>query len=183
VSNIERLDKLRQQTAGVPIVLLSSTAWPAREDVVALEKAPSTSHEARRFWPDASSTPPRLWGVHPPPQTDGMLCGKLLLRAHISRACWMDADRGLTLGEYNILHLLVSNVGRYVTYRAIYDRLHYKGFIAGEGADGYRANVRSAIKRIRKSSAAWTRPSTRSKTTTVSAPAGRSQTNRLVARP
>jgi two-component system response regulator ChvI len=35
-----------------------------------------------------------------------------------------------------------------VTYHAIYDRQHY-GFIAGDGADGYRANVRSAIKRIR----------------------------------
>ena len=40
-------------------------------------------------------------------------------------------------------------MGRYVTYRAIYDRLHYEGFIAGDGADGYRANVRSIIKRIR----------------------------------
>ena len=40
-------------------------------------------------------------------------------------------------------------MGRYVTYRAIYDRQHYEGFIAGDGADGYRANVRSAIKRIR----------------------------------
>jgi len=36
-----------------------------------------------------------------------------------------------------------------VTYRAIYDRLHYEGFIAGSGNDGYRANVRSVIKRIR----------------------------------
>jgi two-component system, OmpR family, response regulator ChvI len=44
---------------------------------------------------------------------------------------------------------LASNVGRYVTYRAIYGRLHYEDFIAGAGADGYRANVRSAIKRIR----------------------------------
>ena len=40
-------------------------------------------------------------------------------------------------------------MGRYVTYRAIYDRLHYEGFIAGSGDDGYRGNVRSAIKRIR----------------------------------
>ena len=31
----------------------------------------------------------------------------------------------------------------------IYDRLHYVGFIAGSGSDGYRANVRSVIKRIR----------------------------------
>lgn len=36
-----------------------------------------------------------------------------------------------------------------MTYRAIYDRLHYEGFIAGSGEHGYRANVRSAIKRIR----------------------------------
>jgi len=34
--------------------------------------------------------------------------------------------------------------------RLIYDRLRYEGFIAGAGADGYRVNVRSTIKRIRK---------------------------------
>ena len=61
----------------------------------------------------------------------------------------MEGRRRLTLGEYKIVHLLASNAGRYVTYRAIYDRLHYEGFIAGSGADGYRTNVRSAIKRIR----------------------------------
>jgi hypothetical protein len=62
----------------------------------------------------------------------------------MSRAYWNDSDMGLTRGEYKIVHLLVSNVGRYVTYRAIYDRLHYEGFIAGSGDDGYRGNVRSA---------------------------------------
>jgi two-component system response regulator ChvI len=36
-----------------------------------------------------------------------------------------------------------------VTYRAIYDHMHYEGFIAGSGDDGHRGNVRSAIKRIR----------------------------------
>ena len=40
-------------------------------------------------------------------------------------------------------------MGRYVTYRAIYDRPHHEGFIAGDGANGYRANVRSSIKRVR----------------------------------
>ena len=58
-------------------------------------------------------------------------------------------DVGLTIGDYKITHLLASNAGRYVTYRAIYDRLTYEGFIAGSGADGHRGNVRSAIKRIR----------------------------------
>jgi two-component system response regulator ChvI len=36
-----------------------------------------------------------------------------------------------------------------MTYRSIYDRMTFEGFVAGEGADGYRGNVRSAIKRIR----------------------------------
>src|SRR3981081_911200 len=88
----------------------------------------------------------------PKPKTDlpvqeRLACGKLLLES--SRAYWNQVDVDLTLGEYNIVHLLASNVGRYVTYRAVYDCLHYAGFIAGSGDDGYRANVRSAIKRIR----------------------------------
>jgi two-component system, OmpR family, response regulator ChvI len=83
------------------------------------------------------------------PSQEGLACGKLLLRPQTSRGFWNGVDVGLTLGEYNIVRLLASSVGRYVTYRAIYDRLHYEGFIAGTGDDGYRANVRTAIKRIR----------------------------------
>jgi two-component system response regulator ChvI len=78
-----------------------------------------------------------------------MICGKLLLRPDVSRAYWDGVDLDLTVGEYNIVHLLASNVGRYVTYRAIYDRIHHEGFIAGRGPHGYRPNVRSTIKRIR----------------------------------
>jgi two-component system, OmpR family, response regulator ChvI len=75
--------------------------------------------------------------------------GKLALNTETSRACWNQVDVGLTLGEYNIVHLLVSKAGSFVTYRAIYDRLRFEGFVAGTGNDGYRANVRSVIKRIR----------------------------------
>jgi len=78
-----------------------------------------------------------------------LACDKLLLKPEISRAYWNQVDVGLTLGEYKLVHLLVSNVGSFVTYRAVYDRLRYEGFIAGSGNDGFRANVRSAIKRIR----------------------------------
>jgi len=75
--------------------------------------------------------------------------GKLVLNTKTSRACWNQVDVGLTLGEYNVVHLLASKAGTFVTYRTLYDRLTYEGFIAGIGDDGYRANVRSAIKRIR----------------------------------
>jgi two-component system, OmpR family, response regulator ChvI len=81
------------------------------------------------------------------PVQERLACGKLLVES--SRAYWNQVDVDLTLGEYNIVHLLASRAGSFVTYRAVYDRLRYEGFIAGTGAQGYRANVRSAIKRIR----------------------------------
>jgi two-component system response regulator ChvI len=165
ISRIDLLGKLQRQAAGVPIVLLTTEASPAPE-CLALDKRPidvigkSRGSEvlARRL-----KGMVRTFGRTDQPRASGcvaeagrvvaqaqpMICGRLFLRPDISRASWKDTDLGLTLGEYNIVYLLASNVGRYVTYRAIYDRLHYEGFIAGSGADGYRANVRSAIKRIR----------------------------------
>ena len=84
------------------------------------------------------------------PQTEkSIVLGRLELRLNISRAYWNQIDLGLTVGEYNLVDLLVSNAGRYVSYRAIYDRMYYAGFIAGSGNHGYRSNVRSSIKRIR----------------------------------
>ena len=51
-----------------------------------------------------------------PPSARPMKCGKLLLRPDNSRAYWKDVDVGLTLGEYNIVHLLASSAGQYVTH-------------------------------------------------------------------
>jgi two-component system response regulator ChvI len=75
--------------------------------------------------------------------------GRIVLHRHVSRAQWDGVDLDLTRGEYNIVELLVLNAGNYVTYRAIYDVLRSPGFVAGHGIEGYRANVRSAIKRAR----------------------------------
>jgi len=78
-----------------------------------------------------------------------LTCDKLVLTPEAGRAFWNGVDIDLTLGEYKLVHLLVSNAGSFVTYRAAYDRLRFEGFIAGSGNDGFRANVRSAIKLIR----------------------------------
>jgi two-component system, OmpR family, response regulator ChvI len=75
--------------------------------------------------------------------------GALDLHPELMRATWKGADLDLTLTEFNIVHLLASRPGEYVTYRAVYDCVHHVGFIAGSGEDGFRANVRSSIKRIR----------------------------------
>ena len=151
-SSIELLGKLHQLGFNVPVVLLTGEAAPAHE-CLALDKG-AIDVILKSRGPDVLAR--RLKGVVKTiarmdrPRSGGpMKCGKLLLRPDISRAYWKGVDVGLTLGEYKIVHLLASNAGRHVTYRAIYDRLHYEGFIAGSGADGYRANVRSALKRIR----------------------------------
>jgi two-component system response regulator ChvI len=151
-SSIDLLGKLRALGRGIPVVLLTGDAAPAQE-CLALDKG-AIDVILKSRGPDVLAT--RLKGVVKTigrtnrPRSGGPVeCGKLLLCPDISRACWKDVDVGLTLGEYNIVYLLASNAGRYVTYRAIYDRLHYEGFIAGSGADGYRGNVRSAIKRTR----------------------------------
>jgi two-component system response regulator ChvI len=83
------------------------------------------------------------------PSQQHLSCGRLVLSTEISRVFWKGVDVDLTLGEYKIVHLLVSKVGSFVTYRSLYDRLRFQGFIAGSGTDGFRANVRSAMKRIR----------------------------------
>ena len=76
--------------------------------------------------------------------------GKLMLKPYISRAFWDGVSIELTVGEFKIINLLASNAGRHVSYREIYDVLHYRGFVAGGGENGYKTNVRSAVKRIRR---------------------------------
>jgi two-component system, OmpR family, response regulator ChvI len=151
-SSIDLLVKLRGLGLDIPVVLLTGEAAPAHEclaldkgaiDVILKSRGPEVL--ARRL----KGVVKTIARTDRPRSGGPMKCGKLLLRPDISRAYWKGVDVGLTLGEYKIVHLLASNAGRYVTYRAIYDRLHYEGFVAGSGADGYRMNVRSAIKRIR----------------------------------
>jgi two-component system, OmpR family, response regulator ChvI len=150
IFSIELLVKLHRQGVNVPVVLLTDEPLPAHE-CLALDKGAvdvickSRGSEVlgRRLKSAVKASMEQLRSGGP------TICGKLALRPDVSRAYWKDVDLDLTFGEYNIVHLLASNEGRYVTYRAIYDRLHYEGFIGGSGADGYRANVRSAIKRIR----------------------------------
>jgi two-component system, OmpR family, response regulator ChvI len=148
-SGLDVLDQLRRQGLTLPVILLAGQALPAHESLAFDRGASDFICKAR----GVEVLIRRLRNVvkaGDQPQSDkAMICGKLVLKLESSRAYWNGVDVGLTHGEYNIVHLLASNAGPYMTCRAIYDRLHHDGFIAGSGADGYRANVRSAIKRIR----------------------------------
>ena len=83
-------------------------------------------------------------------EASALRMGRLTLRFDTHRALWAGRAVDLTLTEFKILTRLAESAGHDIGYREIYDLVHGKDFIAGHGADGYRANVRTFIKRIRK---------------------------------
>ena len=141
-SSLDLLIKLQRQGVTVPVVFLGARSLPAQ----AVSKLQGLEGLAKRL----RSVALKACGpTDQAPDEGPIICGRLHLRSDDRRACWNGLDVGVSYREYNLLHMLVSDVGQYKTYRAIYDRLHHVGFIAGSGNDGYRANVRSVIKRIR----------------------------------
>jgi two-component system response regulator ChvI len=141
-SSLDLLIKLQRQGVTVPVVLLGARSLPAQ----AVSKLQGLEGLAKRL----RSVALKACGpTDQAPDEGPIICGRLHLRSDDRRAYWNGLDVGVSYREYNLLHMLVSDVGQYKTYRAIYDRLHYVGFIAGSGSDGYRANVRTVIKRIR----------------------------------
>jgi len=153
ISGIDLLPQLRQRGVNLPVVFLTSHADPAYEKLAFergaldfIDKTRGVEILARRLRLVAKSGKPAAT----PEAEKPIVCGKLVLSPSASRAYWNEVDVGLTVSEYDVVHLLASNVGRYQAYRAIYDLQYYEGFLAGQGNQGYRTNVRSSIKRIRK---------------------------------
>lgn len=149
---IDLLPQIRRLGVNLPVVFLTGRALTAHESLAFdrgaldfIDKARGMSILVRRLRL-AVGTAKRA----PAPQPEKVVeCGPLVLKPRISRAYWKGLDVGLTLSEFNIVNVLAANAGHHVTYRQIYDCVHYVGFIAGSGEDGHRTNVRSAIKRIR----------------------------------
>jgi len=83
------------------------------------------------------------------PEPEPIVCGLLLLPQR-RPAQWRGRDVGLTVVEQRIVGLLVAHAGQPVSYRAIYDQVHYAGFVAGDGERGFKLNVRTMIKRMRR---------------------------------
>lgn len=154
---IDLLPALRERGISLPVVFLSGAPRVASEcaalDLGAVDfvdKARGAAILAKRLrlivethrvpLPNTVDSP----GGAPP-----IVLGKLRLNTDEARAYWDGSDAELTMGEFRVVHRLVSCAGDYVTYRSIYDCVQYAGFLAGTGEDGFRANVRSSIKRIR----------------------------------
>ncbi|MBN9535691.1 MAG: response regulator transcription factor [Alphaproteobacteria bacterium] len=150
-SGLELLRQLRRLGVNLPIVFLTRRLLASNENLALehgaidfIDKSRGVSILAHRLRIGARMKAPSL-------QRDkAFQLGKLTLKPHVSRAYWGGNELNLTVGEFKIVSVLAGNIGHHVTYREIYDALHYHGFIAGGGENGYRTNVRSAIKRIRR---------------------------------
>lgn len=154
--NLRVLRDLRQRGI-TPVIFLTETAGETRvEEKVVENGAMDLVHKSRRL----SGLARRIHQVveavrgiseHPPqekPQSTRI--GSLELRFDIKRARWAGQAIQFTLSEFHMLSQLATKRGEDVSYRELYDIVHGRGFIAGQGIDGYRTNVRSFIKRIRK---------------------------------
>lgn len=152
MSGIDLLSRMRNQGAAMPTIFL--TGMPERSFEAAaldqgavdfVDKSRGTDILTKRIKLAVEAEGVRLR----PTPTEDIHRGRLLLRAKVGRAYWDGIDVNLTVTEYNIVRMLAASAGEHATYRALYDCVHRAGFIAGAGDNGYRTNVRSAMRRIR----------------------------------
>jgi two-component system, OmpR family, response regulator ChvI len=152
LTGIDLIPRLRRAGVLLPVVLLTGKSTPNLENL-ALDHGALDFVDKTRGLPILAKRIRLILESAKKPEVmraeEVLNVGPLQLKLRVCRASWNGADIGLTLTEYKIVHLLVSNLGNHLTYRAVYDTMHHEGFIAGSGEDGYRTNVRSCIKRIR----------------------------------
>lgn len=157
ISGIEVLKRLREDKPEIPVIFLTVLSDQIYEEAALLSGAVDFVEKSRSFAILARRMELILQGAKRGTPTTRSArpsalarIGPLELREDASRALWNDQQVPLTLTEFKIVHYLASRTGQDVRYRELYDLVRGKGFTAGYGAEGYRANVRTLVKRIRQ---------------------------------
>lgn len=155
LTGIEVLRRMRGSGIAIPVIFLTALSDDIYEEAALAGGAVDFIDKSRRLPILVRRLQLIAGGARPaadpePVRADQIRLGSLELRFDISRAIWAGQTIDLTLTEFKILVLLVEQSGQDVGYRDIYDLVHGKDFVAGHGSEGYRANVRTFIKRIRK---------------------------------
>jgi two-component system response regulator ChvI len=156
MNGLEVLRELRQRGVMTPVIFLTALSDDIYEEAALAGGAVDFIDKSRRLSilvrrieliAEGQRPLPSASQQQPPPQ---VRLGSLELRFDINRAFWKGSAIDLTLTEFRMVSQLALKPGEDVSYRELYDLVHGKDFLAGSGADGYRANVRTFIKRIRK---------------------------------
>ena len=155
LTGLEVLRRLRRNGIMIPVIFLTALSDDIYEEAALEGGAVDFIDKSRRLPILLRRLELIAEGLRPAPESAAQRAtslhhGLLELRFDTNRALWAGRVVDLTLTEFRIVTLLAENAGRDVGYREIYDLVHGKDFIAGHGAEGYRANVRTFIKRIRK---------------------------------
>ena len=156
--------QLREQGVPAPVVFLTSHGQSIFEeaaldagaaDFVDKTRGPAiirqrlslalTRSSAQADPPDEASD-----GLGDSPDKPELRVGELSLALASKRATWRGCAVPLSRNEFDVVMLLAEKAGQDVGYRQIYDVVRGQGFAAGQGEDGYRANVRAMVKRIRR---------------------------------
>jgi two-component system response regulator ChvI len=154
IPGIDLALELNRRSVKLPIVFLTGQALGTSHEMLAFERGALDFIDKSRGVPvivkrlRMIAGPGRATRAQAEPEPL-LRQGRLTLRPKVSRALWEGQDVDLTVTEYRIVELLAGQAGRFFSYRQVYDCMHYEGFLAGCGDDGYRVNVRSAMKRIR----------------------------------
>lgn len=157
MNGLEVLRSMRRSGTTTPVIFLTVLSDDIYEEAALEGGAVDFIDKSRRLSILVKRLSLITEGTRPPVDPDGrrnmgdvLHLERLELRFDINRASWGGQALDLTLTEFKIVALLALRTGEDVSYREIYDLVHGKDFIAGYGVEGYRANVRTFIKRIRK---------------------------------
>ncbi len=157
MTGIELLQRLKELNIEMPVIFLTSLGGQFYEETALMNGAVDFVDKSRSFSILLNRIGSVLSGHKAPhsPVLPGtpravMRRGDLELCLNSNRAFWIKKRVNLTLAEFKIVHLLASQTDRDVSHREIYDIVRGPGFVAGDGENGYRANVRTFIKRIRQ---------------------------------
>jgi len=157
MNGLEMLRELRQHGIATPVIFLTGLGDDVYEEAALaggavdfIDKSRRLSILVKRIEIIAEGQRPVADSAQTVDEPAQLRLGPLELRFDISRAFWRNRPVELTLTEFRMVGRLALKPGEDVSYREIYDLVHGKDFVAGSGTDGYRANVRTFIKRIRK---------------------------------
>lgn len=158
MNGMEVLRRMRAANLSVPIILLTGLTDQVYEETALQSGAVDFVEKSRSFTilrrrielivQGAKAGAPEP--IAAPADIAIFRRGELELRRDTARAFWKGQEVPLSFTEFKIVDLLATRAGEDVRYRDLYDLVHGAGFVTGRGAEGYRANVRAFIKRIRE---------------------------------
>jgi two-component system response regulator ChvI len=158
LTGLDVLRRLRRSGIGIPVIFLTALSDDIYEQAALEGGAVDFIDKSRRLpillkrlelIADGVRAGQRLEAA-PAEVRDEVHLGQLELNYRTHRAAWRGQMVDLSLTEFRIVALLAERAGEDTGFRAIYDLVHGKDFVAGHGEEGYRANVRTLIKRVRK---------------------------------